>query len=127
MDALIIYLLIELLSNITIFPLLNKKYKMKKHEGEIINPRFKGVIERLCLVIGISIGVPHVLVAYGALKIGTKLGGQPKNSEDKTKTEYYLIGNLVSIIIVFLIIYLSDKIPITNIELCKTLSFFTCK
>ena len=126
MDALIVYLFIEIVSNFTIFPLLNKGYGMKKHEGEIMNPRIKGVIERLCLVIGMSIAVPHVLVAYGALKIGTKLGGQPRNTSDKTKTEYYLIGNLISIIIAFLIVYLSDKIPMTGIKFCDIISFLTC-
>ena len=126
MDILIIYLLIELLANITIFPLLNKSYKMTKQDGEVINPKIKGVSERLCLVIGGSIGVPHVLVAYGALKIGTKLGGQSGDSREKKHTEYYLIGNLVSITVAFLIVYLSDKIPITGIDLCEVFTFINC-
>lgn len=110
MNALLIYILIELLSNLTIFPMLNKWYGVKKHEGEKLYPWLKGIIERQCLILGLLCNIPQVLVAFGALKIGTKLGGQPKSTAEKTSTEYYLIGNLVSISIAIGFIYLKNKI-----------------
>lgn len=82
-----------------IYPILNKAYGAKKESGEKMAPWLKGVIERMCLTMGLMLDIPHVLVAFGALKIGTKLDRGEK--ESKKDTEYYLIGNLISIMIVF--------------------------
>ncbi len=110
LNATIIFTTVEIISNLTVFPILNKIYGMRKQAGEKMPPWFKGIIERMCLIIGISLNYPQILIAYGALKIGTKLGGQSGSSSDKSYTEYYLVGNLISIMIAFLTIYLMGKI-----------------
>ncbi len=112
LNAALIFIAVEVLANLTVFKLLNKRYEIiSKQSGEKIPPWFKGNIERLCLVTGICMTYPQILIAYGALKIGTKLGGTSKGASDKTYTEYYLIGNLISILIAFLTVYLIDKVP----------------
>lgn len=126
MNSIFTYILIELISNLLLFPLLNKRYGVSKHEGEKMPPWLKGGIERICLITGILLGVPHVLVAFGALKIGTKLGGEAHSNEEKTNTEYYLIGNLISITIAFLFIYLKDKILYTGFDICTFLQNLVC-
>ena len=88
-NTILIYIIVELLSNLLIFPLLSKRYALKKIAGEKIYPWLKGVIERLCLILGLSLNFPHILVAFGALKIGTKLGDDefPQNKYPR-KNEY---------------------------------------
>lgn len=98
------------MSNLTVFPFLNKVYGAKKESGEKMPPWLKGVVERICLVSGLSLNFPHVLVAFGALKIGTKL--DRGNSETKKDTEYYLVGNLVSILIAFAFVFLKNNAAI---------------
>ena len=107
MKFIILYIALELLSNLTIFPILNKVYGAKKESGEKMPPWLKGVVERICLITGLLLSFPHVLVAFGALKIGTKLDrSEPDNKKD---TEYYLVGNLVSILITFVFIFLKNN------------------
>lgn len=113
MKFIAIYILIEVVSNLTIFPLLSKIYSTKKESGEKIAPWLKGVIERICLISGLLLNYPHVLVAFGALKIGTKL--DKSGDETKKDTEYYLIGNLISILIAFAFIYLKQSPFVLNI------------
>lgn len=148
LKAAIIFILIEYIVNKTVFPWLNSKYNMEKQDGEKIPNWQKGSIERTCLVTGICLGYPQILIAYGALKIGTKLGGEKesnirkqtlnpttpleeniqnqtgtdliekpntKDTFEKTYTEYYLIGNLISILIAFFTVYLVQFTP--NLEL----------
>ncbi|MCC5933358.1 MAG: hypothetical protein LAT75_06895 [Candidatus Cyclonatronum sp.] len=63
---------------------------------------FKGVLERLFLITGILLGYPQVIIAFGALKIGTRF----RNSEKgKVSDDYFLIGNLVSLLAVMLFIW----------------------
>lgn len=69
---------------------------------------FKGIIERLMLSVGIAHGVPTVIIAFGALKVATKLSASAANSNPDEATianqnAYFLIGNLTSIL--FAIIY----------------------
>lgn len=91
MKYIVLYITIELLSNLTVFPVLNKIYGAKQEKGEKMPPWLKGVIERICLITGLKLSFPHVLVAFGALKIGTQL--DRSGSESKKDTEYYLVGN----------------------------------
>lgn len=50
MKFIILYIAVELISNITVFPLLNNIYGAKKESGEKMPPWFKGIVERVCLV-----------------------------------------------------------------------------
>ena len=55
----------------------------------------KGILERTTLLVGLLAGFPHVLTAYGALKISTRLSEDQKNRISNT---YFLTGNLLSIL-----------------------------
>lgn len=65
------------------------------------NPVFKGFVERGCLFFALSLGFPQMLIAFGALKVGTKLGKDCQVSND-----YYLVGNMTSISLAFLTYFL---------------------
>lgn len=60
----------------------------------------KGVLERLFIIIGVLIGYPQVIIAFGALKIGTRF---QKNS--KISNDYFLIGNFISVLVSLLYIF----------------------
>jgi hypothetical protein len=57
----------------------------------------KGTLERLMLFTGLASGVPTVLIVFGALKVATRLKTEAENN---VSNDYFLIGNLLSIIIV---------------------------
>ncbi|MFY0683584.1 MAG: hypothetical protein JXR20_03465 [Balneola sp.] len=64
---------------------------------------FKGVLERIFLSVGLLTGYPHVITAFGALKIGTRLH-EEKNSE--ISNDYFLIGNFISLLTVIIYVYI---------------------
>lgn len=55
----------------------------------------KGMLERGTLLVGLLAGFPHVLTAFGALKISTRLTEEQNNHISNT---YFLSGNLLSIL-----------------------------
>lgn len=57
----------------------------------------KGVIERIFLSLSMINAIYPLLTVYGALKIGTRLG-----NSHQVKNDYFLIGNIVSILIAML-------------------------
>ena len=60
-----------------------------------LNSIMKGILERVFLSAGILFGYPHVITAFGALKIGTRLHEDQKS---KISNDYFLIGNFISIL-----------------------------
>ncbi|MHC5353061.1 hypothetical protein ACYSNX_02555 [Myroides sp. LJL115] len=66
---------------------------------------FKGVMERLIIAICLAIGVTPILIVFGALKIGTRL----KSPDDKIQNDYFLVGNLSSIFIAVVYVYIFNK------------------
>ncbi len=67
---------------------------------------FKGVLERIFLSVGILSGFPHVITAFGALKIGTRLH-EEKNSE--ISNDYFLVGNFISLLFVILYVWVCQQ------------------
>ncbi|MDY6953438.1 MAG: hypothetical protein SWE60_18155 [Thermodesulfobacteriota bacterium] len=59
----------------------------------------KGILERVVLFVGPLHGFPQVLIAFGALKIGTRLH-EDKGSE--ISNSYFLVGNLISMLLAML-------------------------
>lgn len=57
----------------------------------------KGIIERIFLSLSMINLIYPLLTVYGALKIGTRLG-----NSHQVKNDYFLIGNVVSILIAML-------------------------
>ena len=64
----------------------------------------KGVLERIFLIVGILAGYPHVITAFGALKIGTRI----KNGE-RISNDYFLVGNLISILGALIVVIISKS------------------
>lgn len=67
---------------------------------------FKGSMERCIIAICLAIGITPILIVFGALKIGTRL----KSPDDKIQNDYFLIGNLSSIFISVIYVYIFEKI-----------------
>ncbi len=65
--------------------------------GFSLRPMLLGVLERLFLYVGLMQGFGQTLILFGALKIGARL----KNEKDKISNDYFLVGNLVSVLLVF--------------------------
>jgi len=61
------------------------------------NSKLKGIIERIFLSLSMINLIYPLLTVYGALKIGTRLG-----NSHQVKNDYFLIGNVVSILIAML-------------------------
>jgi hypothetical protein len=55
----------------------------------------RGVLERGFLFIILIINLPQGLAFFGALKIATRL-----KNDDQISNEYFLVGNLISVLIV---------------------------
>ena len=56
----------------------------------------KGILERVLLFTGLLFGFPQVLIAFGALKLGTRLATEQKST---ISNDYFLVGNLISILL----------------------------
>ena len=118
--VILVFLGVELIA-FAIFSILNFLYI--KNEAENSRPKkkskfvgmLKGALERGCLFFSLYLGFPQMLIAFGALKVGTKLG---KDKDCQISNDYYLVGNLVSIFLVFLCYFLCRDcfgyIPICN-------------
>lgn len=72
--------------------------RLKSEEKRSISI-LKGILERLFLIVGMSAGYPQVIIAFGALKIGTRF---QKNS--KVSNDYFLIGNFISLLTAILFV-----------------------
>ena len=59
----------------------------------------KGILERAVLLVGLLHGLPQILIAFGALKIGTRL---KENGQTEISNNYFLVGNLISILLAML-------------------------
>lgn len=68
---------------------------------------FKGLVERLFLTIFLFNELPHALTFFSALKLATRLKHDESNSGETEKfNSYYLIGNLVSVTVALLYVYI---------------------
>lgn len=85
----LIYLMMESIFN-GLFHFV--RIKLKQDENRKISI-LKGILERLFLISGLIFGYPQVIIAFGALKIGTRFQKSSKISND-----YFLIGNFISLL-----------------------------
>ena len=101
-----VFLIGELLG-LFIFGLL-KKYLGPDKDSPALNwAVLKGILERATLSIGLLHGFPQIIIAFGALKLGTRLH-EEKGSE--ISNTYFLTGNLVSILMAMLYAIITKKI-----------------
>jgi hypothetical protein len=58
----------------------------------------KGLLERGVMLLGLAIGQQSVITFFAAIKLGTRLKDA---NQDKVSNDYFLIGNIASVGIVF--------------------------
>lgn len=56
------------------------------------------------LVVGMKTGFPHVIIFFGALKMGTRFDSA---RSCKASTNYFVLGNVISVLMVLVITHLS--------------------
>ena len=66
---------------------------------------FKGVIERMFLFISLASGYIEGLTFFSALKLATRLRHHEGSKDMDGFNDYYLLGNLVSVAVVFGYVY----------------------
>ena len=93
-DAVVRIYLYQELVGLIVFPILNRflgpSNSWTLDWAEIL----KGMFERLVLFTALIHGYPQMLIAFGAMKLGTRL--HDKKDSPITNT-YFLVGNLLSI------------------------------
>jgi hypothetical protein len=81
---------------LVVFPILN--HYLGPEDGRAWNRKaiLKGVLERLVLYTAIIHGYPQMLIAFGAMKLGTRLHTEQGSEISNT---YFLVGNLLSMLL----------------------------
>jgi uncharacterized membrane protein len=68
---------------------------------------FKGVFERIFLVVSLYFNYPHALTFFSAVKLATRLKHTEKEEEDQNRfNDFYLFGNFMSVILAILYVEL---------------------
>lgn len=107
MKTLLSFLLFCLFEFIAVFLFKLLAQLAFKRSGFDIRSILKGVVERVFLTIALLLDYPHALTFFSALKLGTRLKYDDK--DNKAFNDFYLIGNLLSVSIVFLYVFLIKK------------------
>lgn len=79
------------LAALLVFFLITMMFQKKLTLSSVL----RGALERAFLFIILIVDLPQGLAFYGALKIATRL-----KDDDKISNDYFLVGNLVSVLIV---------------------------
>lgn len=64
---------------------------------------FKGALERLVITTGLVLNFPQILIMFAALKLANRLKHE---GDDDEMRNYFLIGNLISVLMCFVYFYL---------------------
>jgi len=99
------HFLFYLLGEVVALPVF---WLIRRHFGEGRPPMrvtVMGMMERLVLFVGLSLGIQTIVVLVGAIKIGTRIAPQDEDTR-KVKADYFVIGNLVSVLVVLLVLLL---------------------
>jgi len=91
--ATIVFLCGEIIGLI-IFKIVKRWLAPSKRSPLFSATTIKGIVERLVLFTGLLHDFHQILIAFGALKLGTRLH---EEQEDRISNTYFLIGNLISI------------------------------
>jgi len=71
-------------------------YLEKKVNSKIDRAVIKGILERLFLFLALVHAFPQALIAFAAIKLGTRF----IENENKISNDYFFIGNITSLLIV---------------------------
>ena len=93
---------------LAVFPLLNRH--LGPASGKMWDNKaiLKGILERFVIVTALIHGYPQMLIAFAAMKLGTRL--HDENNPDISNT-FFLVGNLLSILLAMI-----GSITITRIS-----------
>ncbi|MEJ2157726.1 MAG: hypothetical protein P8X96_20550 [Desulfobacteraceae bacterium] len=81
---------------LVIFPVMNRYLGAQGKKGLNLSLILKGVLERLVLLTALIHGYPQMLIAFAAMKLGTRLHEEQNTEISNT---YFLAGNLISILL----------------------------
>lgn len=115
MNTIVLYLvcfcLMEVLANYTWFKYLKTYFGFTGKKAVSEKPFlflqmsvFKGVFERIVLSIGLILSFPTILIVFGTLKIATRF------KDEEMKNDYFLIGNVSSILLALFYYYLFNSV-----------------
>jgi hypothetical protein len=99
----IIFIVGEILVNLTIFKYLRIKYQNNELENNkettdtflrINISVFKGMLERFVLFLALVLNISQILIVFGTIKIGTQI-----DKSKKIRNDYFIIGNIFTIIV----------------------------
>ena len=82
-----------------VFPIMNHYLGPEDGKAWDRTAIFKGILERLVLYTALIHGYPHMLIAIGAMKLGTRLHADKESDISNT---YFLVGSLLSILLVII-------------------------
>lgn len=95
------------LFGLIIFALLKKYLGPPKGSQAIKWAVLKGSLERLTMFIGLLHDFPQILIAFSALKLGTRLHDEKDSQISNT---YFLMGNLISIMLTMIYTVVTNKL-----------------
>lgn len=81
-----------------IFSIIAQVY-YKKATGFDFKSIFKGIVERIFLSVSLINDLPHALTFFSALKLATRLKHTEAKEEHNSFNDYYLLGNLASVLV----------------------------
>ncbi len=97
MNYLFVILIFVAGESVGYFIFLSVRRKLGRDErSKNKRPVLKGILERLMLYVGLLHGFPQILIAFAALKLGTRFR---EDEENRISNDYFLIGNLISILL----------------------------
>ena len=89
------------------FPILTHYLGPQNASAWNIKAILKGTLERLVLFTALLHNYPQILIAFAAMKLGTRLHHEEVNDISNT---YFLLGNLMSIFIAIVAAIITKKI-----------------
>lgn len=107
-----VFVLGEIICNLTIFKYLRKAFPQEEQQGDV--PKeflrlnisvFKGLLERFVLFTALVMGLSQILIVFGTLKIGSRF-----DKNNKIKNDYFIIGNFVTILLVLIYLFCFQRI-----------------
>ncbi len=96
LEAIIVFVCGELVGLI-VFPIVTHYLGPEDLSPWDLKSILKGILERLVLFTALLHDFPQILIAFAAMKLGTRLHEERGNEISNT---YFLVGNLLSIFIV---------------------------
>ncbi|MEM0896416.1 MAG: hypothetical protein AAGJ79_05980 [Verrucomicrobiota bacterium] len=106
----LIFLFIEVVFALPFFRYVRRKLGPEGNPADdnaALQAILMGWIERAVLLLGLLAGLPHIITAFGALKIATRLDQQRAS---KISNDYFLVGNLCSIAFAILAFILTKSL-----------------